>query len=50
MSVSRKFVFSALNFEGPLGRVIGTVLLFCIGVSIATVVLESVEWIDRSYG
>jgi len=46
----RAFIHSALNSEGLFGRTIGKILLFCIGVSIATVVLESVEWIDVAYG
>lgn len=46
----RASIFSALNSEGPLGKAIGTILLVSIGVSIATVVLESVEWIEGAYG
>jgi voltage-gated potassium channel len=46
----RAYIYAALNSEGPLGKAIGTILLVCIGVSIATVVLESVDWIDGAYG
>ena len=46
----RSKVFGALNSEGAIGKTISRVLLLCIGVSITTVILESVKSIRAEYG
>jgi voltage-gated potassium channel len=50
MGTFRARVFAALNSEGALGRRVSRVLLYCIILSVAMLVMESVEWIRVDHG
>lgn len=50
MAGLRGRVYGALNSEGAVGKVVGKVLLVCIGASVSSVVLESVASIRAQYG
>lgn len=50
MAGIRGRVFGALNSEGAIGKIVGMVLLVCIGASVTSVVLESVASIRAQYG
>lgn len=49
MEKQRKQVYAALNSQGAAGRFVGGLLLMCIGASVTSVVLESVEPVRAEY-